>query len=534
MIETPTFSRFAAAAPHSAAAKAGRDVMSEGGNALEAMIAMAATIAVVYPHMNAFGGDGFWVVREPGGRVRYFEAAGFAGEKATVGHYRALGHDSIPTRGPLAAVTVPGAIGGWQMALDLARALGGRLPLEMLLADALGHARDGYAVSASEARGAINDREATFAAPGFADTYLVDGKMPAAGHVRKLANLAGFLSHLGTAGLDDFYRGDIGREIAEDLERIGAPVTRRDLERYRAVERTPLTVKLRAASLYNAPPPTQGLASLIILGVFDRLLAEGAVRHVESFEHHHALVEASKRALALRDRHVTDFERLEIDPAALLTPQAIGGIADRIDMGRAAPYPAPPGDGDTVWMGAIDASGLAVSYIQSIYFEYGSGCVLPRTGVLMQNRGVSFSLDPAARNPLQPGRRPFHTLNPALAALDDGRVMVYGSMGGDGQPQFQAQLYARHMLFGLSLAEAVDGPRWLLGRTWGSSSSSLKYESRFDDGLIRALDRAGHALEAIGQPYADGVGHAGGVVRHANGRLEAMHDPRSDGSGEGG
>ncbi len=533
MIETPTFSKAAVAAPHRLAAEAGRVILAEGGNAIEAMLAMAATIAVVYPHMNAFGGDAFWLIREAGGRVRYIEAAGYAGRDATIAHYRGHGHDAIPMRGPLAALTVPGLVGGWKLAQGMSNSFGGKLPLAVLLEPATRHASEGYPVSDSEARGQPNLYEALKEAPGFVATYLVDGKLPEAGAIRRPAGLGDMLKQLAAAGYDDFYRGDIGREIAADLARIGSPVVREDLERFEAVERAPLQVRLRKAHLFNAPPPTQGIASLVILALYDRLVANGSVQKAESFEHHHALIEACKHGLAVRDRIVTDFDRLGAAPAAFLEDAALDRRAAAISVGRAAAFPLPHDQGDTVWMGAIDADGMAVSYIQSIYWEYGSGCVLPGTGVLMQNRGGSFSLDPAARNPLQPGRRPFHTLNPALAVLSDGRVMCYGSMGGDGQPQFQAQLFSRYAQFGMGLADAVDAPRWLLGRTWGSPSTSLKYECRFDDGLIRALDRAGQLVEALDVPYSEHVGHAGAVVRHPNGRYEAVHDPRSNGGGAG-
>src|ERR1041384_4254773 len=163
----------------------------------------------------------------------------------------------------------------------------------------------------------------------------------------------------------------------------------------------------------------------------------------------------------------------------------------------------PDGEGDTIWMGAADASGLVVSFIQSLYWEFGSGCVLPATGILMQNRGASFSLDPKALNALAPGRLPFHTLNPALAVLSDGRVMAYGTMGGDGQPQTQAALFTRHVLYGEPLEVAVDRPRWLLGRTWGSPHTNLRLESRFDDGLVDRLLSAGHDVEVLAEAYSD-------------------------------
>ncbi|MFI5012095.1 MAG: gamma-glutamyltransferase family protein [Hyphomicrobiales bacterium] len=529
MTET-RFPRFAAVAPHRLAAESGRAVLAEGGNAVEAMLAMAATIAVVYPHMNSLGGDAFWLTADRNRRVRYIEACGPAGAKATIASYREAGHDAIPSRGPLAALSVPGAVGGMAKALELARGLGGRLPLADLLGDAVRHAREGCPVSASLARNEPSELEALKAAPGFAAVFLEGGKLPQAGAGLKQPALADMIAHIGRAGLEDFYRGDVGREIAADLTAIGSAVTRGDLEAYGAVEREPLSVELQLARIFNSPPPTQGLASLMILALFERL----GVASPESFEHVHGLIEATKRAFAARNRIVTDFARLREDPAGVLTAEHLEREAATIDMKQAAPFGGAVPIGDTVWMGAIDADGVAVSYIQSLYWEYGSGCVLPRTGLLMQNRGVSFSLDPDALNPLEPGRRPFHTLNPPLALFRDGRVMSYGAMGGDGQPQFQAALFTRHAVFGQPLDQAIDAPRWLLGRTWGKTRIDLTLESRFDDSLVRALERAGHPVLRLDAAYDEGLGQVGALVRYPDGSVEAAHDPRSDGGALGG
>jgi gamma-glutamyltranspeptidase/glutathione hydrolase len=526
MNETLVFSHAAVAAPSSLAAQAGRDVLIQGGNAIETMVAMAATIAVVYPHMNAIGGDGFWLMREPDGKVRAIEACGFAGQLATIERYRLAEAEAIPPRGPQAALTVPGAVGGWALALELSAAIGGRLPLELLLENAVRHARDGYAVSCSEARFDPTKDRALIAAPGFVDAYFIDDKPAKAGDRRKAIRLGETLSQLAHAGLDDFYRGDVAREIAGDLERIGSPVTRADLKAYRAAWRQPLSLPIKGATLYNTPAPTQGLASLILMGLFERL----NVRDVESFAYFHALIEASKRALSIREQVCTDFGELKHDCADFLTPEALDREAARIDMTQAANWPLNSDKGDTVWMGAIDAQGQAVSFIQSIYWEFGSGCVLPRTGVLMQNRGVSFSLLPQAVNPLRPGRRPFHTLNPPLAVFQDGRVMPYGSMGGDGQPQFQAQLLTRYR-GGQSLSPALDAPRYLFGRSWGAPSASVKLEDGFDDGVGQSLAKAGHQVEWIAR--GDSFGHAGALVRDHHGAIQAAHDPRSDGGAAG-
>ena len=527
-METPVFARAAVAAPHLSAAAAGKAILAEGGNAIEAMLAMAAASAVVYPHMNAIGGDAFWLVREPGGRVRYIEACGFAGAKATIESYRKQEHAWIPRRGPLAALTVPGAIGGWALARDLAHSLGGRMPLPTLLHDAIGLARDGYKVSTSEARYKHREKEALLAAPGFAESFLVEGKVPEAGVLRRSEKLGATLAHLASSGLDDFYRGDIGREIAADLARIGSPVLREDLERYRAVMREPLALRVGDRTLYNAPPPTAGLASLVTLGAFERL----GVKRAESFEHIHGLVEITKPALAIRNRVCVDFDHCREDVASFMSPASLERIAASVDMKRAAPWPLPPGDGDTIWMGAIDASGLAVSYIQSIFWEYGSGCVLPATGVLLQNRGVSFSLDPENPNALAPGKRPMHTLNPPLCVFDDGRVLSYGAMGGDGQPQFQAQVLTR-ILFGAGLADAIDAPRFRYDKTWRAKNASLKLENRFDPALVSKLENVGHEIEMNALGYDDSFGHAGALRRSRDGRIEAAHDPRSDGGAMG-
>jgi gamma-glutamyltranspeptidase/glutathione hydrolase len=512
------------AAPHHKAAEAGRLVLADGGNALEAMVAMAASIAAVYPHMNHIGGDGFWLLREPSGRVRALMAPGPAGAKATIAFYKERGYDAIPPRGPLAALTVPGAVGGWMLALEAAKAQGGRMPLDVLLASAIRQARDGYVVSRSQHALTRDKLPEMGEATGFAQTFLIDGKVPDTGAVMKQTAFAATLDHLAKAGLDDFYRGDVGREIAADLDRIGSPVTRADLEKYRAYVADPLSVRLDIGTLYNAPPPTQGLASLIILALFERL----RVAEAESFDFVHGIVESTKRAFRLRDRVVTDPNRLRESLDRYLSPPFLDAEVQKIGRKKAAPWPAPADKGDTIWMGAADASGLVVSYIQSIYWEFGSGCVLPRTGVLMQNRGASFSLDKNAANPLEPGRLPFHTLNPALAVLKDGRIVAYGTMGGDGQPQTQAAIFSRYALLRKALPDAIEAPRWLLGRTWGSPNSNLRMESRFDGNVIDRLLSAGHDVEVIPESHSDTMGHAGAVVLHPDGSMEGAHDPRAD------
>jgi oxamate amidohydrolase len=527
-LHTTGHGRGVVCAPHHAAVEAGRMVLAEGGNAIEAMVAMAATIAVVYPHMNHLGGDGIWLIREPARRVRAVMAIGCAGANASREHYR--DHDHIPTRGPLAALTVPGAIAGWMLALEAAHAHGGRVPLADLLAPAMRHAREGYAVSRGQARLTAEKLAELKDVPGFARVFLADGKPPDAGASLKQEALAATLDQLAHAGLADFYRGDVARELAADLDALGSPLTRDDLHRFRAHIAEPLSIALGEATLFNTPPPTQGLAALIVLALFERL----SIKQAESFDHIHGLIEATKRAFLVRDRVITDPDRLPHPVERYLDGKFLDAEVLKIDRRKAAAWsPSTAATGDTVWMGAADVSGLVVSYIQSLYWEFGSGVVLPRTGVLLQNRGASFSLDRTALNALEPGRLPFHTLGPALGLLRDGRIMAYGTMGGDGQPQTQAALFTRHVLFGQPLERAVEAPRWLLGRTWGSAHSNVRMEARFDGNLVDRLSAAGHDVELLNDPFSDLMGHAGAVVLHKNATLEAAHDPRADGGAAG-
>jgi len=366
-------------------------------------------------------------------------------------------------------------------------------------------------------------------AAGFKKAFLLDDKVPDVGALLKQTAFAATLEHLARAGLADFYRGDVAREISADLERIGSPVTRADLESFRAVVDEPLSVPTRAGTIYNSPPPTQGIASLIILALFERM----RVTQVDGFEHVHGIVEATKRAFRVRDRVVTDPDKITTDLNQYLSQPFLDAEVAKIDVRKAARWPAPYGEGDTIWMGAADASGLVVSYIQSLYWEFGSGCVLPATGIVMQNRGASFSLDPKALNTLEPGRRPFHTLNPALAVLKDGRIVAYGTMGGDGQPQSQAAVFTRYVIFGQPLDKALDAPRWLLGRTWGSAHTNLRIESRFDGNLIDRLVSAGHDISVLNERYSDTMGHSGAVILHPDRSLEGGHDPRADGGAAG-
>ncbi len=518
-------------APHALAAQSGLAVLREGGNALEAMVAAAATISVVYPHMNGIGGDSFWLVHAPGNEVTTIDAGGRAAGRATPDFYREHKVSAIPMRGPLAANTVAGTLSGWALALDYSnQRWAGRLPLARLLGDAIHYAADGIVVTRSQSANTSARLAELAMVPGFGERFLVNGAAPAAGSIMRQSTLAAIMRQLAKRGLADFYTGELARSIAGDLAALGSPLTLTDLEDHRAELRAPVRLKHSLGTLYNMAPPTQGTVSLMILGILDQL--QLGVVAPDSADYVHLIVEATKQAFLVRDRHITDPAFMTVDPQHLLEEQAIAALAAAVNRDHALPWDVESQRGDTVWMGAIDAAGRAVSFIQSIYHEFGSGVVLEGSGINWQNRGCSFSLDERAQNCLQPRRQPFHTLNPALAQLKDGRTVVYGTMGGDGQPQTQAAVFTRYAVYGQGMQQAISAPRWLLGRTWGQASKTLKLEARFAPALVAELKHRGHAVEIL-QAFDETMGHAGGIARHANGALEAGFDPRSDGAAAG-
>jgi gamma-glutamyltranspeptidase/glutathione hydrolase len=514
----------AISAPHRAAALAGRDILNAGGTAIEAMVAAAAAIAVAYPHMNGIGGDGFWVIHRPGHAPVGISGCGRAAGLATPEWYAERGiSGTLPARGPLAALTVPGTIDGWAKALALVPE-NRRLPLSDLLAPAIALARNGIAVTANQSHTTAAKLDTLKGVEGFDQTFLVNGAPPAPGHLLRQTALGDTLARLGDTGLDDYYRGDIAATHARFLADMGSPLRLSDFHLFKADQVTPLTVSTSVGQLFNMTAPTQGVASLMILALYDRL----GITQPEGFAHLHGLIEATKQAFIQRNAELGDPDRMVTPAQDWLRGTHLDALASRIDMERALPWPHEAKPGDTIWMGAADKDGMVVSFIQSVFWEFGSGLTCTDTGVFFQNRGAGFSLA-AGPNQLGPFRRPFHTLNPALAQLKDGRIMAYGTMGGEGQPQTQAAVFTRHVLYGQDLQAAVTAPRWLLGKTWGDATTTLKLEDRFDPALIAALQQAGHEVEMIA-PFSDLAGHAGAVVRHSSGLIESASDPRADGA----
>jgi gamma-glutamyltranspeptidase/glutathione hydrolase len=528
--------------PHHLATQSGVRVLRDGGTAVDAAIAVAATLAVVYPQMCSLGGDSFWLIWDAGARtLRALNASGRSGEHVTRARYADRGLAAIPPRGYLAANTVPGVVSGWELASRYAREhLGSTRGWPDLLADAIRHARDGTPVTPSLAHWlAIDtdpgDREfrALQRFEGFARTFLrPDGRPWALGQVLRQPELARTLETLARDGADAFYTGPIAQAIVADLAAGGGLLSAADFAEHRADWVEPISVRYRDTTAYNFPPNTQGMASLAILNILEnidlRAIPEG------SADYFHLLIEATKQAFLDRDRWLTDPAFADIPLARLLSPEHGRAQAARIRKDRAGTDTRPlDPHGDTVWFGAIDARGHAVSVIQSIYHDFGSGIVPGGTGVILQNRGSFFSLSPDAANRLEPRKRCFHTLNPAMLFRDGQPWLIYGTMGGEGQPQTQAAIATRIVDYGMTPQEAVAAPRWLHGRTWGASSNDTKFESRIPAAVTDELARRGHPVKVV-DAYTDTMGHAGAIlIDPETGVRHGASDPRSDGLAAG-
>lgn len=525
------------------ASQAALQTLRNGGNAVDAAITAASVLAVVYPQMTTLGGDNFWLIYNARtGELKALNASGRSGEKASIGFYAEHGvTKKIPSRGYLAANTVPGVVSGWDEARRYAaEAMGTRLQWKDLLAPAIAYAKNGFIVSHSLAHWSavnVNPNDQEFRDlqrfEGFRHTYLKeDGSPYRAGDVLKQPELADTLGLIAEKGAEEFYRGSIAKRIVADLEAHDGVLTLKDFADNHADWVKPISVNYRQYRAYNFPPNTQGMASLEILNILNNFdvakLGEG------SADYYHLLIEATKQAFADRDRYLSDPDFVKIPLDWLLSEKHGKDQAARIRMDEAATSVTPlDPKGDTVWLGVIDADGNAVSLIQSIYHDFGSGIVAGGTGVLLQNRGSFFSLDPAHVNHLEPRKRTFHTLNPAMLFKDGKPYLLYGTMGGEGQPQTQAAVVTRIVDFGMSPQDAINGPRWLYGRTWGASSNDLKLESRVPADVVAELKKRGHPVRVV-EDYTDTMGHAGAIlIDPASGRRQGASDPRGDGAAVG-
>jgi gamma-glutamyltranspeptidase len=520
------------ATPHVLASDAGLGVLRAGGNAVDAAIAAATTIAVVYPHMNSIGGDNLWLLYDAGrGRLRGLNAAGRAAAGATLDAYRTRFGSTIPARGGAAALTVPGAVSGWWEAHTYSRdVMGSPVKWSALLDGAATHARDGFPASAGQRRVTAGARD--LFADG-ADAEVRRTLWPVY-HPDRLATprfvqaeMAATLARIADGGAEEFYRGDLAHRIVRGATRAGSPLTARDLADHRADWVEPIGVPYRGGRAVSLPPPTQGFAALAILG----LLEGFELGALDDADHVHLVVEATKLAFEDRDRYLADPAFVDVPVARCLDPERLARRRASIARRRARPLDARTAEGDTIAIVTADGDGNAAVVIQSTYHEFGSGVVAGDTGVLLQNRGAFFSLDPAHPNCLAPGKRTAHTLIPSMYLVDGRPRFAYGTMGGEGQPQTQAALVTRVVDRGLAPQAAVEAPRWLLGRTWGDTTRALRLEDRFGAAVADTLRARGHDVQVV-EGWSDLMGHAQIVRLDADG-LTGGSDPRADGAARG-
>lgn len=516
---------------HPLASAAGYEVLRRGGNAVDAAITMAAVLAVVRPHMNGVGGDAFGLFyRADSGDVTALNASGRAGTLATRAFFEDRGIDEMPGSGAL-TVTVPGAVSGWAAALERY----GSISLADALAPAIGLAENGWVVTATLQRDvessvlSLSDGGRAIFAPG--------GALPPVGAVLRNRPLARTLQQLASDGAGALYGGSIGARIAAFVEAAGGTLRPEDFAAHTSDWVTPLSISLPspATRIYAMPPNSQGMVQL-------QALAMSSYFDVAGFGHNsadylHTLIEIKKLAFADRDRWLADpatsppIERL-LDTeylrqrAARVSPddaaaEVMPGIGEALTDDPAS------GDGDTVYLMAVDSAGNAVSWIQSLFSSWGSGLVEPTTGVVLQNRGAGFTLDPRHPNIIAPGKRPFHTLTPMLVTDADGALrMTIGTPGGHGQPQFLLQVYHNLFTFGMTPQQAVEAPRFI-----HDSGLSVQIESDVHSATIDALRTLGHDVQTVDGRTATFGGMQVIFIDPAGGTLRTGADPRREAYG---
>lgn len=530
------------ATSHRLASVSGLNALRNGGSAVDAAIAANATLSVVYPHMAGLGGDGFWLIHSPDeDDVRALNASGPAGRDATREYYRKQGYDAIPSRGPPAALTVPGVVDGWQEVHERY----GKLEWADLFTDAIRHARDGTAVSRSVADWLVKDEPILAKHPAAEEVFLSDGRRPREGEVLVQSDLADSLELIARKGARDaFYEGELAERICDDLGTRGSPLRPADFAEFTAEWVEPISTTYRGYTVYEFPPNTQGFTALQILNLIEGF--DVADWGDGSADYYHHMAEAVKVAFADRDACLSDPEFVDI-PIDRLTSKKYADERrelitddDALTMGEIEPglsvepeARAPGGDDDTCYFCAIDDDALAVSAIQSIYHDFGSAEIGGDTGIILQNRGSFFSLSDEHPNRLEPGKRTFHTLIPAMFCEEGKPRLVYGTMGGEGQPQTHAAMITRLVDFGYDVQQAIEAPRWLMGRTWGAESQDFSLEGRISDEVIRELRARGQPTKPL-HDWDDNMGHAQAIwINPETGWLEGGADPRGDGAALG-
>ena len=514
---SPTSDRGMVVTPHPLATAAGVEALRAGGTAVDAAVAANAVLAVVYCHSCGLGGDAFALVWDPAtSRLHGFNGSGRAPAELTIDAVRAAGHEEMPQRGPL-PITVPGAVDAWARLLER---FGRRS-----FADALGPAAEiaeaGYELSP------ISARSIRASLPLFDDAArAVFGTAGEAGSRFAQPHLGATIRTLADGGRDAYYGGPIGEEIARAIGVAGGVMTGDDIARHTGTWVEPISTTYRDVEVATTPPNSQGITALMALNVIAAL----DWPMTAPVDRLHGQIEAIKVAWSERDRCVADPERGLADPSVLLSEEHALWLASRLAPDRAQRYtPTNPPGGGTVYLCAADADGMMVSLIESNYMGFGSGIMGGRTGVMLQNRGAYFSLDPKHPNALAPEARTLHTLMPGMLLRDGRAEVALGAMGGDGQPQTMVQLVTGLVDDGLAPQALVDRPRWV-AQTEGPlrplGPVSLEADGA-DPELIAGLEARGHHLSVV-EARTPLMGWAQVIRRRPDGSYEGGADPRAD------
>ncbi|MGM0571755.1 gamma-glutamyltransferase family protein [Marinobacter sp.] len=507
--------------PDPRATAAGQSILQAGGTAIDAATAAGAVLSVVCPHMCGIGGDALWLLSD-GRQVDTLMGLGQAG-------HRLPEAGAIAMRGPASAATTAGALRAWSLAHDWSRhRWGSTMTWPDLLERAISLARDGYEVSGNQAFWQQQRQDLIRELPDLTALCCdVTGRFFTEGTLVSRPDLATTLAHLARVGVADFYQGELATALAEGFDRLGNGLTREDLTRTRAWHSEPLGIRYRSGTLYNFPPPTQGVYTLSALNALSYVdlstLTNGGA------DYFHYLVEAIKAQLRQRNQNLCDPAGGTLDTGRLLSRERAAVDYAAIDPENAVPWTEQGQPADTVWLAATDRAGRTACLMQSLFHDFGSGCMIGDTGVLWLNRAAGFNPDPTHANGWAPGKRPAHTLNPSAWLGDDGRQFYFGTQGGDGQPQTQMVLATQLVDYRRSVDEALLAPRFLQGRSFFGSSEKLKLEQTISGTVASDLLRRGHDIEWIPElsPF---TGLAGAIAVYPDGHREAMHDPRGDGT----
>jgi gamma-glutamyltranspeptidase/glutathione hydrolase len=505
---------------HPWATLAGIDVLRAGGTAADAAIATNAVLAVTQPAMCGVGGDIFVLYYEAATRrVHFLNGAGRSGARAGLDELARRGLARLPVIGP-PTVSVPGCVRGWFM---LHERFGTR-PIGELLAAGIRCAERGYPMTSLQAQ-----YVAEFAPgnpdPEFRRVFTPGGRAPALGETFVQADLAQTLKALATEGPDLFYAGRVGRAIAARMADDGF-LTEDDLARHRGEWGEPISTTYRGATVYETPPPTQGLAALIALNLLEGVPV--ARRTIHSVEHLHLLLEMVKLAYADRDRWIGDPAHARLPLEALLSKDYAAKRRKAFDAGKAQAYAAGDPEGDTTGFVVADGHGNVASVIQSLFNPFGSGVVVPGTGVLLQNRGRHFTYDPEHPAVFAAGKRPFHTLIASLVMRDDRPHVAFSTMGGNGQAMFHVQVLTNLLDYGMDPQEAIERPRFLIGEFLPNDPADAIYlEDRVPARVFSGLRRKGHTITPAPKLFPK-VGHAHAIA-FRDGLMVGGADPRGDG-----